>query len=428
MYFYTSISEDAPKLNNTWGDFNKVINYIVDGGTEYPVVKIEPHSDQKVKIFYDNLELTKCPWALSQTVTVSGTTNYNKDYFIESISEDGNFVIGYNSTIVFDTSEIENPTEGSAKTKASGIRKIFGGVEEKRTVIQFENSVQYRIDDRDVGQLMEPPVNWDNTYWLKFARVCMSSTFESLDFTPNRQYPFNATRPDENIKPHGNYVGQSLMVYNTATESHYYITQGYNVGYNHYKIWASENIMYIQLFGTNYGYNGSYSRTYIMGGIESYYDDGTPNGLLQSNYPRNEVYNTSNHNFYMYDVSGAPGFMTVGADRNTMHCALYDSLHSRSAVHAYFIGEYALGNSAPSGYGGVSYPNVIDGSIVTSDVLVYADNLPYGKMYDLKWINSNYRPWHDQYQMIDGDLYVAFRWICNSDPYTSTTFVKLTRG
>ena len=69
MYFYTSISEDAPKLNNTWGDFNKVINYIVDGGTEYPVVKIEPHSDQKVKIFYDKLELTKCPWALSQTVT-----------------------------------------------------------------------------------------------------------------------------------------------------------------------------------------------------------------------------------------------------------------------------------------------------------------------------------------------------------------------
>ena len=55
MYFYSSASPDAPKLKNNWGDFNTLINYIIDGGSNYKILKIEPNPEKEntVKVYYE---------------------------------------------------------------------------------------------------------------------------------------------------------------------------------------------------------------------------------------------------------------------------------------------------------------------------------------------------------------------------------------
>lgn len=32
MYFYSSQASNTQQLNNTWLDFNKLINFLIDGG------------------------------------------------------------------------------------------------------------------------------------------------------------------------------------------------------------------------------------------------------------------------------------------------------------------------------------------------------------------------------------------------------------
>lgn len=97
------MSSDAPKLTNTYGDFNNIINYIIDGGNLYNIVKIEPRSDKTVKIYFDET-LLGCPWVEFQTITVTNSTTYNLDFFIESINVIEKYMIGYNTSIIFSTS------------------------------------------------------------------------------------------------------------------------------------------------------------------------------------------------------------------------------------------------------------------------------------------------------------------------------------
>lgn len=424
MFFYTSLSPDAPQLNNTYGDFNAIINYIIDGGSEYIIDKIEPYADKKVKIFYRNTG-NVCPWALCQTITIEGSTNYNKNFFIETINESESFIICYNSTIIFNESVEETPINDSCKasTIKSGITKKFGGVTEKRTVIKFKRGMEYRIDDRFFGDLMTPVVSLNNN-WLKVARVCMAENFETLDSTTTRLAPFESTRPSENFTPSGNYIGQSLIIYNTGNDNHYYINQtNYNASNNKYRIWANENAIYIQIM-SNGSYDGSYSRCYIMGEFNANNKNIT-NGILQSARPRSGVYNSTSNQFYHYGVSGA-GFCH-NLDRNDVNLIVYNNLIDNSYSNINLYGEYYIGGGLPSGNGGIAYPNNVDGSVTFSDTIVtLTSGEAIGKLYDVKWVNSSVIKERDFLTYIDDELYINLR--CNySSGGNSNVFIKLER-
>ena len=421
MYLYNSLGADAPQLDNTWGCFNKLINYIIDGGTTFSVTKIEPYKDKKLRIYYDKGSLSRCPWSLSTTVTVSGSSNYSGDYFIESIDDINNCIIGYNSNIVFEGSQIESYAGISIKTKASGIKRIFGGVDDERTVIQFTDGVQYRIDDRDPGPLVTPVVKWNDKWW-KFARVSFSEYYDSLDSTPNRLYPYNPSRPFENIQPIGPFAGDSFFQYNIANENEYYITQtSYNKTINHYQIFANEYAMYIQIFIGNM--NSKYSRFYVMGSIKNSTDE---NGILVSqNYSGAEyTYYNSIGSSYIYSEQ-CTSFLSVNAP-NRSNTLLYNNYIKTSAITPYFCGEYGPGSRIPSGRYGVSYPNS-KGEVIFSDVLVF-DDVVYGKLHDIKFINTRITSDIDGYYIIDDELYMTVRQNFNNSNYDTAYMIKLTRS
>lgn len=419
MYFYSSLSSDAPRLNNTWGDFNNLINYLIDGGTEYNILKIEPYADKGVKIYYDDT-LTACPWVQFQTIVLTGSTkNYNGDFFIEQINESDKFIIAYRSNINFLLSEEEvgEANVMKARVKPCGATRLLGGVTEQRTVIKFDGSIEFRIDDRNFAALLTPAVTFNNA-WSKLARVCMAESFDTLDFTTKRMWPYNATRPNENFTPHGNYIGQSFMVYNDNSPSNYYITNTSAKSGCAYKVYANNKCMYIQIFQGN-TYQSSYSRFFIIGGYNSLNKE-IPNGLIQSHRPGGDnAYNTTTYHMAM-DTQAQRCDFTYSVTRINTNIVMYDN-GSGVAADALFYGGFGYGSAQPSGNGGLRLPNILDSNIYFSDAQVIATSSYHGKLYDVKWVNTDYRPTAGTTALIDNELY-----ICNLS-FDSSTFFKLDR-
>ena len=54
MKFYSSYNPSAPQLTNTWGDFNKIINYIVDGLPAQNITSVEMNEPFKVIVTLDS--------------------------------------------------------------------------------------------------------------------------------------------------------------------------------------------------------------------------------------------------------------------------------------------------------------------------------------------------------------------------------------
>lgn len=188
MYYFTSSSLDAPKLTNKYGDFNKLINYILDGGTTYNVVKIlaNPSQPNTVKVYIDpNIAM---PFVALQTIKINGSIKpeYNTQAFIESINSVEKYLVCYNTAFV-DTIGDDETANIKLKIRNAGFTRKFGGIAENRTVIKFQNGVEFRIDDRDWRPLVQPPVtvNATNENWLKIARVSMSENYDSLDTPPS---------------------------------------------------------------------------------------------------------------------------------------------------------------------------------------------------------------------------------------------------
>ena len=208
MYFYSNTLTDAPQLNNTWGDFNKVINYLLDGGTDQTVVSASMTEVDKVNIqLVDVFNLI--PFC---TIRITGSSiGYNGDYFVESYDANTKIAILYKSNLAI------LPTDNSDtlkfKIRPSGLIKRFGGITEQRTIFETRNGVQFRVDDRDYSPLVNPPVTF-NEIWQKVCRVCMSDNFSGLDNGASQLHPYNAERPTENFYPVNNYIGQAYFIYN----------------------------------------------------------------------------------------------------------------------------------------------------------------------------------------------------------------------
>lgn len=419
MYFYSSLSSDAPRLSNAWGDFNNLINYLIDGGNEYNILKIEPYADKAVKVYYDDT-LTVCPWVQLQTIVLSGSTkNYNGDFFIDQINESDKYMICYRSNINFLLSEeeISDTNVIKARTKPCGARRLLGGIDEQRTVIKFDGSIEFRIDDRNFAALLTPVVTF-NSGWCKPARLCMAESFDSLDFTTKRMWPYNSTRPNENFTPYGNYIGQSFIVYNDADSVTQYLTHTTGKGTCAYKVYASNKCMYIQIFIGN-SYNSYYSRFAVIGGYDALNKE-VPNGLIQSQRHGGENPYTTTGSFMRSTQTAERTDFTYDITRSNMHVVIYDNT-TGVAADALFYGGFGYGCTSPSGNGGLRLPNLADSNIYFSDIQVIASSSYQGKLYDIKWVNSDYRPIANTTAIIDGELYT-----CNLS-FDSSTFIKLDR-
>lgn len=406
MYFYSSASPDAPKLTNTYGNFNDIINYIIDGGSLYNIVKIEPNTDKTVKIYYDST-LTDCPWVEYQTIIVSNSTSsYNKEYFIEGINITDKYLIGYNSSIVFNTSAVELSTDTNiikAKVRHSGITRVFGGKEGQRTVIKFDDSVQFRIDDRDFGPLLNPPITTNNS-WNKTARVSMAETYDTLDYTAGRIWPYNYARPNENFLPHGNFIGQSHIFYNNIGGSTNNLTDTTNVGSNNqYKIWASNKCMYIQIY-TSTAITSSVSRFYIIGNFDAL-DKTKKNGLIFSSRLNGEnPYTQTGSYMRSSQINEAPSFLHTRLS-STSNLVIFNNTLDKEA-ECNIIGSFGLGSAAPSG-AGMARPNLPDGGTYISDAILCTLSPDYmGKLYDVKWINCFFAENQGSVIAFGDDLYM----------------------
>lgn len=421
MYFYSSIADDTPNLNNTYGDFNKVINYLIDGGTPYDIIKIEPIEKGKVKIYYDDL-LTNPPWTQYMTIVVSGSLYYNKSFFIENIDTINKYVIAYNSTVEFDIGLIDESNTITARTIPCGATRKFGGVSDMRTVIKFADGIEYRIDDRDWTQLMASPVS-AGALWTKVARICMAESFDNLDFASSRQFPYTQERPGENFAPVGNYIGQAVIAYNITNESDAYLHQNsYGKGANAWRIYASENFILVQMY--TYGYSSGYAKHVMFGSFDRS-DKTITNGILHTNR-LNGAWNYTGGWQYPYNRNCSPClFMTID-DRSTQWAVIYNNYNGNSSIDIAFSGTYSIGSSVPSGSGSsIPYPMNGQDLLYFSDVVLTNGNNIYGHMYDIKWINSNYLPSRDTLFEVDNELYITARFYSNTE--NSAVLIKLDR-
>ena len=402
MYFYTSDTPGAPQLNNTYGDFNNVINYILDGGAQNSVVSIEAIEPNKCKLFFS----VAVPFTQFQTFEVTGAVNtiYNTRYFIESINAELKYIICYCQTIGANT-PIDDSPNIKARLFGCGMTKVFGGIENQRTVFKTENETYYRIDDRDFRPMVTPAVtiNSTNNKWMKAARVCIADGFDSLDSTSHRMYPYNPTRPTENFNPTGKYIGQTFVIYNrgiisadsyAGADEYKLNRQNYSVGPMKWKIYADNRTMYIILY-TTADYNQLFNRqsmaVYVFGEFDGIRQD-IKNSILYCN--KSEAYNDT------YDGNIYCGLFSYGSDNTSplfpsiyvngaySPCSIIFSDANYNTVETTFIGGSGL-SPTNSGSGGLQYPNPLDGGLYISDVLVKNSNIYFGKCNGIKFINNH---------------------------------------
>jgi hypothetical protein len=427
MFFYSSLAPDSPQLNNTYGDFNKVLNYIIDGGTSYNIVKIIPKADKRAYIYYD-ASLSNCPWVLNQSITVAGSSTYSGTYLIESIDAVSKYVIGYNSAVLGSMSQ-DISTGITAKITPSGIQRVFGGVSYNRTVIRFADGIQYRFDDRDFTTLLSPNVTLDNS-WAKVCRVSMSSQYDNLDFASTRIIPYNSVRPSENFTPSGNYIGQCMVTYNSNTglNETSFLTSTTSGVINHYRIWANNYAIYIQIFPQN-NYSNNASAWYIFGNINYITPQSNPNGIIMTRYMNNFPYTDVSYQSIAGHLNGnSPVLLGLFPNRSQAYAYIYNNGNNVEAPIG-FSGEYGVGSTAPSGMNGTPNPNKFDNNLYFSDSLVIdTSNNVYGKLYDVKWMNSKLSPAKDTIFTIGNDVYMSFEYVDISSSYNTYGLIKLTRS
>lgn len=449
MYMYSSKNLNAPQLNNQWGDFNKVINYILDGGTEVPVSKIEYIEPKKIKISMDNSNFEQ-----HETVEILGSTivGYNLRYFIESVNKVDNTAILYNSLLSSDLGVDNNPNI-KAKIIKCGMTKKFGGVSDNRTVFKSANGMEYRIDDRNFADLLNPPIVF-NVGWQKICRVSMSSNYDSLDSANERVIPYNSARPNENYTPDGNYIGERFIIYNqisTSTNSVYDGITAINAvlprGKTDYVIFANSQVLYIIILNpTNYNLN----HQYVIGEYKS--NKNIKSAVLlthRSLYPYTYTADNSNCNninkfivsTYTTHQSSSILCKSGGYNGNSNNIEIYDNNTGQS--------EYILTNpnsqinfqdanyKISSGLHNLNFSDNItyfsDTLLIKSTNITNPQNLSeyitdiYGALIDIKWINGDINSSIlDTIILNDGGVYKTIKNINGYAPsnyYTSSNYL-----
>lgn len=463
LYFYSSNCVGAPQLNNQWGDFNKIINYLIDGGENVSMSTVEWIGVGKVKIS----SATAIGFKKAQTIIVTGCTieGFNGEYFIESFSPDYMSMNCYRSDLP-DNLGLDDSSAIQARIRPCGIERVFGGVDDLRTVIKTRSGVHFRIDDRNVYSMMTPVQN-AGTHWMKFARICMADSFlglDELDYENVNVFPFNPQRPNENIQPDGLYCGQAFITHNFVpfpyrsytsaqpettytsinnTSSQYTSSSSNRLEWN---IYANDEVIYIYLhsYFTHDAINGwdvAHSRSYVIGEYDCISNE------LKNGYMTFDCWNSTNYTYqfttsFRYYISPREHTGSSNAYRPIIGSIISNSYNQCSGAIFGINGciditnrqspkfapigmlrsDLTSGNSLTSPMG---FPNSVDGKIYTSDIILCHGSTYYGDMKHIKWILSNVGSYATPTvgNILDGDIVVIDNvyYICakNSSAFVS---------
>lgn len=421
MYFYTSGSADAPKINNNFGDMNAIFNYIIDGGSQYDVTRIEPLADNRFKVYYTNTNA----FTLYQTVKISGSAiaEYNSNtWFIEEVNTESKYYVCYNKNAKIE-SGIADTVGMKVGIRHSGIQRKFGGVDDFRTVMKFSEGIEVRIDDRDWRKQTNPIVadNATTNNYFKIARLSMSSNYSSLDSNTAPVFPYNSQFPELTYKPVDKKIGTASFIQYTRIEEIYYPIQTTSepapVAWS---IFATDKSMILILQNTS---SVGWKYLYHFGGFDRE-NTNIANGYLFSHC------DSSGNGTINWDTSSFPSHYAYGAGRNLLNSSLRSELENRSSVCSvvYDNGQgvsiganrFAEFGMAPtnSGYSdgrSLKNTNGPNGGTYFCDALIVGSESAgtytyYGKIYDVKWVCTNMRGFTSEGKIfvIDGEYYYSY--------------------
>lgn len=385
LNMYASWMPNAPQLNNTWGQLNAVLNWcLVDDGAELPITSVE--NTDKIGILKINApQETVNKFAKDMTISIVGsfyTELTSKPFLIVGIGQ-GWIKIArkdFPTEILTDTADTL-----TIKRVSAGMKRLFGGVTEKKTIFQTgDNKFCLRIDDTnptDGGRMSI--TSWTES-WHKMGRVMISNGFNSLDEVNGYFAPFANTNNDQyNMNPSGNYIGWSKWYYNPtwSTEGGASDNSSATRFNNAWSLFANDKVMYLIIYGgTGLTYHAF---SYMFGEFES----------NDENFPYNCILASHNR---LHTYSQGTSYITPHSEYNTAlfqrsHYNYYHNIMLRSYTGVYTGGRiypYSFDfGSANSGGGGITYPNPQDNLISLNDIMVYADGNLYGKYIGVKWIS-----------------------------------------
>jgi hypothetical protein len=207
-----------------------------------------------------------------------------------------------------------------------------------------------------------------------------------------------------------------------------FLTSTYSGVVNQYRIWANNYAIYIQIFPQN-NYSNIASAWYIFGNINYITPQSNPNGIIMTRYMNNYPYtDTTYQNIAGHTNGNSPVLLGLFPNRSQTYAYIYNNGNNVEAPVG-FSGEYGVGSTAPSGMNGTPNPNNFDNNLYFSDSLVIdTSNNIYGKLYDVKWMNSKITPAKDTIFTIGTDVYMSFEYIDTAAGYNSYGLIKLTRS
>lgn len=418
MRLYSSNMHDAPQLKNpTWGDFNKVFNYILDDSVDWTCTSVETIDDTLIKITYDT---TTIKLIEGQSIVISDTANYNKEYVISDIATDGAICINLSIT----KGTLTEVGTFKFKRPACGLKRLFGGVSDQRTVVQFKSGCVMRVDDRPIGNLLTPNVTWLDT-WHNFARVAIAESSDGLDNLKGKQMPYLPTQPTLNIMPSGKLIGNAIILYTIGQ----YNQTGLNVVVQNkatdnieWTILADEKLIVISISrhinSTGYPTN----RTYFFGDIFSTNPKFKYDQMLYTCRPsvnNNPAYDIA----WNINTDTHTRFFLVNTAYNTSSIMDVDSTTSTDGV--YSNGGIQCRQSYTSGTNnGYIYNNLI-----LTDTYITNDRNLKAVIKDIKLISNNLSN-NDNYTYgkvikdIDGQLYKFMMCFYSDNAQTSANHVR----
>ena len=398
MKFYSSYNPSAPQLTNTWGDFNKIINYIVDGLPAKNITSVEMNEPFKVIVTLDSP--AKCSKNETFKIENCSNLNYNRDYIVSSYS--GNQVFLYNLAL---TEILPASTNGTLKLVTPGWTRKFGGISDSRTVIKNAYGMEYRFDDRDFGPLVTPQVTTNS--WMKVCRVSMASNYISLDSTDSPIFPYESARPEQTFSASGKYLPNCLIIYNKnpSTRANYVtdsITSNSSAAYNtrgpmNWSIYANENFIYFCL-----KQNYSNVRIYhFIGNIEN-------DSFMQTWY-LNNTYDADNSSTSFQTLVGTSEMFYIQTLCNNFYTNYSNTSYafSYNALNESFItlqSQKSLVQFQDKVSSSLTSSN-INGIHLFSPVALFYQSQVYAILPDLLYCFNAYRPTEENIVKIEDGFY-----------------------
>lgn len=385
LNMYASWMPDAPQLNNTWGQLNAVLNWcLVDDSEELPITSVE-NTDQIGILKVNAPQSTINKFIKDMTISIGGsfyTELTSKPFLIVDIGTGFMKIARTNfpTEMITDTSETL-----TIKRVSAGMKRAFGGVEEKKTVFATgDDKFFLRIDDTnptDGGRMNI--TSWDNN-WYKMARVMISNGFNSLDEVNGQFAPFASNTNDQyNMNPSGDFTGWAKWYYNPVWDGNGYDNANYGRMNNAWSLFANDKVMYLIIYaGTGITHR---SFSYMFGQFDCN-DKTFPYNCLLNAHNRLCQYNASWSYLYPYASYNSPLLhRTYTSEWFKIMLRSYTGSYTGARVYEYSL-DFGAQNS---GSGGLAYPNPMDNMVSVNDALIHADDNLYGKYIGIKWISNN---------------------------------------